>query len=641
MIARGATGYRTLVRFRWALLLLLLLLLARGVAQAIPIDWVGTTQLSGTGEQVFESHVASGSGDVAAAVWLSSNAAGTTTSAWAATRVAGTWTPPRPLSSAVRVFADPNVAVSVDPLGTTVVVWIDEPATGDPVVRAATKDRDGAWSDPEDVSPPTRAAVYPRVVLDGTGTATVVYRRFPATVPASTVVVGQRRPRSGSWSAPEDLTTDAPASAVTHEGLDIAADVVGNVVVSAARTAGGGVMAIERPASGPWGQPIPLAGQPNGNRTLAVMDPQYGAAAVLWEVATATGTGVQAASRAGTGGNYATGPVSPNPLSLLDAGAGSIPRTTTAGDGVTFTALAGAPVTGELLWTSRGLVTGWGNPVPLDAGGSFHARVATNLDGLALAVWGHHDEDGLFFAVQDQPSQSFGAKASVPGPSAAAVVGDVSVNRAGSPALLWAEGTALWANGRGGGGGAGCGDGVVQAGETCDAGAVNGTAGACCSAVCTAVASGTACKTGTGCQVGACDACGTCRLGPQCSSVTWGGSDTPSPAGRALKVTVTLADTSGSGKAMVEVGGYVVTAPQARLSGGGTLLTKVVRRILSPTRRFKATVVLKLNGAGRKALKAVPKGGSLPLRLGCDVTDRTGAVTPFSRIVRVLRGKRK
>jgi hypothetical protein len=51
-----------------------------------------------------------------------------------------------------------------------------------------------------------------------------------------------------------------------------------------------------------------------------------------------------------------------------------------------------------------------------------------------------------------------------------------------------------------------CGNGTVESGEQCDAGAANGTAGSCCSASCTFVAAGTACRA----AAGVCDAAETC-----------------------------------------------------------------------------------------------------------------------------------
>src|SRR5206468_2571053 len=51
-----------------------------------------------------------------------------------------------------------------------------------------------------------------------------------------------------------------------------------------------------------------------------------------------------------------------------------------------------------------------------------------------------------------------------------------------------------------------CGNGLIDAGEQCDDGATNGTAGSCCSATCTFKASGTACSDdGNPCTTDTCD----------------------------------------------------------------------------------------------------------------------------------------
>ena len=52
-----------------------------------------------------------------------------------------------------------------------------------------------------------------------------------------------------------------------------------------------------------------------------------------------------------------------------------------------------------------------------------------------------------------------------------------------------------------------CGNGLVEPGEQCDNGAMNGTLGNCCTATCEAAVSGTACPGGT------CDGMGTCSCG--------------------------------------------------------------------------------------------------------------------------------
>jgi cysteine-rich repeat protein len=56
-----------------------------------------------------------------------------------------------------------------------------------------------------------------------------------------------------------------------------------------------------------------------------------------------------------------------------------------------------------------------------------------------------------------------------------------------------------------------CGDGVVQAGEQCDDGSANGTAGDCCSATCEFVAAGAPCADdGSACTSDVCDGAGAC-----------------------------------------------------------------------------------------------------------------------------------
>ena len=176
-----------------------------------------------------------------------------------------------------------------------------------------------------------------------------------------------------------------------------------------------------------------------------------------------------------------------------------------------------------------------------------------------------------------------------------------------------------------------CGNGRLEAGEACDEGNANGSPASCCTQSCAMRPTKTPCDNGSTCSgTDYCDA-GVCEEGIQCSGISVPGTLLAGRSAR-LVVNVGLADTAGKGKSKAVVAGYVdgggpgtlTPDPTPRATGG--LVTKRITRTLTKRNKFRSSVILRLNRAGKNALKSAGPGG-LPVQIVVTLTDRTGRVT--------------
>ena len=201
------------------------------------------------------------SGSGAAAVVVKSDAQGNGVAAWSEFTAAGsavqavTWTASGAFSSVVQLSALgqseflPDLAVNET--GTAVVVWSQATTFGGTSyqIESATRPAGGSWSAAAAVSPVIPQASSPRVALDGSGDATVVWEQS-ATVNAAT------RPVGGVWSSPALIET---ASVVGPDS--VASDASGNITAAWAvndPSSGVVVHAATRPAGSPWRAPTSL-----------------------------------------------------------------------------------------------------------------------------------------------------------------------------------------------------------------------------------------------------------------------------------------------------------------------------------------------------------------------------------------------
>ncbi len=202
------------------------------------------------------------SGSGAAGLVEKSDAQGNGVAAWSEFTAAGsvveavTWTASGAFGNVVQLSGLgqseflPDLAVNE--AGTAVVVWPAATTLGGSSyqVESATRPAGGSWSAATAVSPVIPQASSPRVALDGSGDATVVWEQ-------GTTVNAATRPVGGAWGSPTLIET---SNLVGQDA--IASDIAGNVTAAwAMNDPTNGVVSVHaatRPAGSPWGAPASL-----------------------------------------------------------------------------------------------------------------------------------------------------------------------------------------------------------------------------------------------------------------------------------------------------------------------------------------------------------------------------------------------
>ncbi len=260
------------------------------------VTWQPVTNLfadlSAAGGSAQTPAVAVDSRGDATAVWTRWN--GTQSVVQASTRPAGgTWSVPVDLAQGPSVF---NPRLTVDPSGNATALWRVRDV-GRSVVQASTRSAGGAWSTPVDLSVDTAVDVsqqtdVPQVAVDAAGTVTATWSRFESkpSEAFTHVVQAATRQSDGTWTAPVDLSTPGQHARTT----DLAVDPAGNA--TAIWVAGSVVQSATRPAGGSWAAPVDLSSiaGPRANPRV-VVDPA-GTVTAVWGTFTTT-YGIQTATR--------------------------------------------------------------------------------------------------------------------------------------------------------------------------------------------------------------------------------------------------------------------------------------------------------------------------------------------------------
>jgi hypothetical protein len=246
-----------------------------------------TIATSGSGAAALVAHADAQGNGVAA--WSEFTAAGSIVEAvsWTASGTFGTVVQ---LSGLGQSAFLPDLAVTET--GTAVVVWPQTTTFGGSSyqVLSATRPAGGSWSAATSVSSIVPQANSPRVALDGSGDATVVWGQ-------SGTVDAAARPVGGAWSSPALIETSSLA------GPDsVASDASGNVTaawaISDPTTGAVLIHAATRPAGSAWRAPATL-GPCASSCGLNLAASRDGSIAVVgWSP---SGSSVNAAVRLGAG----------------------------------------------------------------------------------------------------------------------------------------------------------------------------------------------------------------------------------------------------------------------------------------------------------------------------------------------------
>jgi len=242
----------------------------QSAAMAADGSWGAPVDLSGSGSE-YAAIAIGPSGEVLAAWtrWI-----GSSPRVEAAARAAdGTWGAPVALSAGGRHAFDPRVAV--DPSGRAVVVWNDTAGSDSYRVRAASRSADGAWGPPEALSADGGNAYMPRVALDASGRALAVWERHDGSGYRAQAAT---RDADGAWGAPATISGADALYDVHLAAAPSGAAVVLWTVWDGARR----IRAASRTADGVWG-PAATISEPGGSAVEPVVAiAPSGAATAAW-----------------------------------------------------------------------------------------------------------------------------------------------------------------------------------------------------------------------------------------------------------------------------------------------------------------------------------------------------------------------
>ena len=204
------------------------------------------------------------------------------------------------LSSSAQGAYTPDIAINE--AGTAVVAWETAAAldgTSPSQIVSATRPAGGSWSAVTAVSPSNPQTGSPKVALDGSGNATVVWEQ-------GYLIFAATRPSGGAWGSPTRIEPQDWQMA----GQDsVTADAAGNVTASWVVDNTSGQMFIHtatRPAGGAWGAPTNLGGCMSNSGSLCLTPPVMAArdgsiTVVGWTAAGGLGNLSNVAVRLGSG----------------------------------------------------------------------------------------------------------------------------------------------------------------------------------------------------------------------------------------------------------------------------------------------------------------------------------------------------
>jgi hypothetical protein len=221
--------------------------LALGLAAASPATaavWTGVSNISEEGQSAYAPEVAVDAAGDATAVWTRNNGSNDVVQT-AIKPAGGSWGSPATLSEAGQEASEPQIAVA--PSGGAIAVWARYDGSDD-VVQAVVKPAGGSWGSPTTLSEAGENATEPQIAVDGAGDATVVWRRYDG---SDDVVQAVVRPAGGSWGSSATLSEAGENATEPH----VAVDGTGDATVVWRRFDGSNyvVQAAVKPAGETWG----------------------------------------------------------------------------------------------------------------------------------------------------------------------------------------------------------------------------------------------------------------------------------------------------------------------------------------------------------------------------------------------------
>jgi PKD domain len=357
-----------------------------GIAVGAPA-WVAPTDLSGTvPDAEFVDVHADPQGD-AIATWLTSQ--GAENGLVAAVRpIGGPWSAPTVLADSTTASLRERT-VAVNSRGDAIVAWTQ--VTGDPAnpttkVETAYRPAGAVWEPPVEVGEPTSEIDGLAVVLDDSGTATLITLSATLTLGAvsSEDVVAWRGSLGGSWQPSATPLDHIPAAASDPQ---LGADTAGDVTATwAGGPSGDVVRSAVRPSGQGWSPTVTISGAGLTPEGPALAVDAAGDAVVAWSSFNgAPPTSILAATRTSLGlwtqpqTVTTAGGLDPPSLAIDPSGDAVVGWTATDDGGKTWLlATATLPHGGQ-----------WGPATKLASGSLFDDPPSVALDpqGNAVATW--------------------------------------------------------------------------------------------------------------------------------------------------------------------------------------------------------------------------------------------------------------
>jgi hypothetical protein len=186
------------------------------------------------------------------------------------------WGEPVPLSPGESFTPE----TAMDARGDATAVWMHNDGS-DYVVESAYRPEQGEWEEATLVSEPGEEGGNPHVAIDGQGDSLVVWRGEDE---GEEFVRAAYRPAGGSWSEPENVSTEGEQVSALHAAVDPE----GNAIVAWSGSFGAVgefdvVHTSYKPAGGEWEEPADLSEEGANGYVNDVVFDQSGNAAILWQ----------------------------------------------------------------------------------------------------------------------------------------------------------------------------------------------------------------------------------------------------------------------------------------------------------------------------------------------------------------------
>lgn len=266
----------------------------------------------------------------------------------------------------------------VDSRGVVTAVW--RLAEGPVDVVQAARLVEGVWSAPVDLSDRAERAFNTRIVVDGFGHVTAVWRVL--TEGSQGGAYKSSRYANGSWTEP--VTISAPG--VEADVADMTIDRSGVVTVAWGVVPNGGIQAV-RYRAGAWGTPVNISAPGRMGEPALAADPA-GVVTAVWEVNNST-----------------------------RGSSGSIQASRFVND----------------TWTAPSEVS---SPVNWPAA-VYDSRVVVDEDGMATAVWVHHNGSTSSIEMASLNGQSWTTPQTLSPPGGSCYTPQMVVDRAGNVTAMW------------------------------------------------------------------------------------------------------------------------------------------------------------------------------------------------------------